>query len=233
MIHCGFNLEFNYFSVHFWSPINLLTDQSLSLLPDDAYSSTYNYQTFEIVPEEANNEVYIVEAEDASNYQAGSSGGIEACRDPPTRYCSGGQQFDFNGQGSFIEWEVTVSAEMAGTVPISFRYTNGDDYNDGNRPVRLMVNNVTVVESHDFFYTEWNYYRYSDMVYTTLNEGLNTIKLVDDAGIGPDIGKYMHARSSNMLSLTNNSLRPLTSRQAFSSCDEDTGHPASNRPEWS
>ena len=61
MIHCGFNLEFNYFSVHFWSPINLLTDQSLSLLPDDAYSSTYNYQTFEIVPEEANNEVYIVD----------------------------------------------------------------------------------------------------------------------------------------------------------------------------
>ena len=204
MIHCGFNLEFNYFSVHFWSPINLLTDQSLSLLPDDAYSSTYNYQTFEIVPEEANNEVYIVEAEDASNYQAGSSGGIEACRDPPTRYCSGGQQFDFNGQGSFIEWEVTVSAEMAGIVPISFRYANGADSNDGNRPVRLMVNDVTVVESHDFFFTDsWSYYRYSEMVYATLNEGLNTIKLVDDAGYGPNIGKYMHAGTSSLYAILN------------------------------
>lgn len=79
---------------------------------------------------------------------------------------------------------------MAGVVPISFRYTNGDDFNDGNRPVRLMVNNVTAVESHDFFYTEWNYYRYSEMVYINLQEGQNTIKLVDDTGIGPYIGKF-------------------------------------------
>ena len=144
------------------------------------------------MPEEADLEVQIYEADSATDvlsYRTSRDGGdFKNCANPPTRYCSGGGQYDFNRKGDFIEWEITVSS--AGTYKVSFRYSNGGDYNDGNRPLVLLVNNEVVVQSYDFFFTESsNYYRYSDLVDVALNAGTNTLKLsLEETQAGPNIG---------------------------------------------
>lgn len=152
---------------------------------DDTITETLIDTYFEEVESERGNSYTIHEVE---------SDGVTV--DDPTHFrnssngnpgFSGGGYYDFGGYDDYITFNVSVPEDI--DTVISFRYALGSTSYGGNRKCVLSVNNVTVRDVYDFFYTDsWSYWMYSELVGVSLNAGYNTIKLlVRDQNDGPNI----------------------------------------------
>lgn len=77
-----------------------------------------------------------------------------------------------NASGNYVEWSVTVPS--AQTVTLDIRYANGSS----NRPCDVVVNGTTQVNDLDFNGTgAWNVWA-EQTITVSLNNGVNTIRLV-------------------------------------------------------
>lgn len=147
--------------------------------------------TFETVQAEENLTTTIYEADSAAQVStpAGFSGAFwfpGATTSTYTGY-SGSGFYDMGGTNDYVQFTVNVPSD--GPRPISFRFSQGSNFYNGNRKLQLQVNGVIVRNSYDFFYTEsWSYWKYSEMIYVNFNAGANTIKLlVVEQNGGPNI----------------------------------------------
>ena len=128
--------------------------------------------TFEIVPEEADMTTTLYETDRLSDVT--TCGGCIFSSDSSGN--SGDGYYSFDGASDFLE--ITVNVAEAGTHPISFRYAMASSIGNGNNPLKLEVNGVTIDSSYDFYYTgSWEFWKYTELVDVALDAGDNSIKL--------------------------------------------------------
>jgi hypothetical protein len=151
-------------------------------------SEAYIITTFETVKAEQNLTTTIYEADDSTQVETSSFGVFWNQAPTISTYGYSGTGFyNVDGLNDYVQFTVTVPS--AGVHPISVRYSMGSSLYYGNRKMQLLVNNVIVRDSYDFFFTgSWSYWKYSELVNVNLIAGINTIKLLvvhqDD---GPNI----------------------------------------------
>ena len=148
----------------------------------DTNTEAYIITTFETVKAEENLTTTIYEADSAAQVKTPGIGFPYGTfwTAPPTSITYGYSGTGFYDVGTTNDYvEFTVYVPSAGVRPISFRYSmNSASYN-GNRKMRLLVNNATVRNSTDFFFTgSWSHWKYSELVDVDLIAGNNTIKLL-------------------------------------------------------
>ena len=143
------------------------------------------YTTFVKAPEEAGKTYSIYQAENQGGVTHGN--GVNMNATTGNGGYAGVGYYDFAGLGDFLAFNISVPNNTV--VPISFRYAMGSSSYNGNRPCVLSVNNVTVRDVYNFFYSgSWGYWMYSEMVNVSLKAGFNTIKLlIRDQNNGPNI----------------------------------------------
>ncbi len=128
----------------------------------------------------------IYEADSAAQVETSGRGTFwNAAPTTATYGYSGTGFYDVRTTDDYVNFIVDVPS--AGVRPISFRYSMNSALYNGNRKMQLLVNNVVVRNSTDFFFTgSWSYWKYSELIDVDLIAGNNTIKfrLVEQAG-GP------------------------------------------------